>query len=192
MRVAALATALALCAATGASAFTLAGDTVDAGVYFTVDTGYGIGRINGFGLDAPFVVVDGAADVRQYSESFRLDVDGGGFLVDFLGQFPTGWQDGVVLRLMDLDFSPSPSFLTGVGVDTNLAGYTLAFGADYIEIGLGGTSFTDETYFRGTFAVSGVPAIPEPSTIVLTATGMLAVASVARRSRARHASRGRR
>jgi hypothetical protein len=40
--------------ATATQAGSLVGDSIDAGVYFTIDTGYGVGRILGYGLDGPF------------------------------------------------------------------------------------------------------------------------------------------
>ena len=73
----------------------LVGDSIDAGVFFTVDTGYGVGRILGYGLDGPFTVQDGPADARQYSSTFVLDVDGGKFTISYIAL--GGWQDGVVL-----------------------------------------------------------------------------------------------
>jgi hypothetical protein len=113
-----------------------------------------------------------------------LDIDGDHFTVDFLGQFTSGWQEGTVLRLSDLDFSGA-SFLSGLEIDTNLVGYTLAFGSNYIDIGLGGTEFSGSTYFNATFKVSQVTAIPEPATLALMAVGLLGVASAAKRSRRR-------
>ncbi|UUZ47762.1 hypothetical protein LP420_32185 [Massilia sp. B-10] len=44
---------------------TLVGDLVDAGMYRTIDTGRGVGRIVGFGLDQPFMVEEGAADTKN-------------------------------------------------------------------------------------------------------------------------------
>ena len=180
---------LALVLATGASAApTLEGDTVDAAMIRTIDTGYGLGRIYGYGLEGPFVVVDGPGDGQQYSEHFVLDIDGDHFTVDFLGQFPSGWQEGTVLRLSDLDFSPA-SVLTGLDVDTNLAGYTLTLGSDFIDIGLGGTQFSGTTFFNGTFRVSQVTAIPEPTTLALMLAGLLGVASAGKRRGQRAAAR---
>jgi hypothetical protein len=178
MRVAGLVLAMAMLAlATGARAGpTLEGDTVDAAMIRTIDTGYG--------LEGPFVVVNGPADVQQYSEHYLLDIDGDHFTVDFLGQFTSGWQEGTVLRLSDLDFSGT-SFLSGLNIDTNLVGYTLTFGSNYIDIGLGGTEFSGSTYFNATFKVSQVTAIPEPATLALMAVGLLGVASAAKRSRRR-------
>lgn len=161
-----------------AGPISLAGDQIDAAMIRTIDTGYGIGRISGYGLDAPFVVQEGNADQQQYSSSFSLDVDGNGFSIWFLSM--AGWQDGIVLGLSDLDFSPMGSSLSSVKVDTNLVGYALTTGPDWIDIGLGETHFTADTYFIGTFEVSSVP---EPSTIALVFLGLLGVSALRKRTR---------
>lgn len=172
--------ALALLTATAAHAgpTTLAGDQIDAAMIRTIDTGYGLGRIFGYGLDAPFVVQDGNADQRQYSSAFNLDVDGNKFSIRFLSL--AGWQDGTVLRLSDLDFSPIGSVLSSVSVNTNLTGYTLTTGADWIDLGLGGTHFTADTYFIGAFDVSSVP---EPTSLALVSLGLLCVSALRKRGR---------
>ncbi|HNM22711.1 MAG: PEP-CTERM sorting domain-containing protein [Betaproteobacteria bacterium] len=172
--------ALALLTATAAHAgpTTLVGDQIDAAMIRTIDTGYGLGRIFGYGLDAPFVVQDGNADQHQYSSAFKLDVDGNKFSIRFLQL--AGWQDGIVLRLSDLDFSPIGSVLSSVSVNTNLAGYTLTTGADWIDLGLGGTHFTANTYFIGTFDVSSVP---EPTPLALVSLGLLYVSALRKRAR---------
>lgn len=157
---------------------TLVGDTIDAAMIRTVNSGYGLGRITGYGLDNPFIVLDGIEDQRQYSSSFLLNVDGSQFDIRFLST--AGWQDGIVLRISDLDFS-NGSFLAGVTVNTNLSnlsGYTLTTGTDWLEIGLGGTQFTPKTILAGSFNVTPVP---ESSSFVLLMMGLLAVAGYSRR-----------
>ena len=166
---------------------TLAGDQIDAAMIRTVNTGYGLGRITGYGLDAPFVVQDGTADIRQYSSAFRLNVDGSGFLINFIST--AGWQDGIILQLSDLDFSVPGSYLSSLAVDTNLAGYLLTVTPDAIEIGLGGTKFTPTTYFGGTFHVSEPEPVPEPATFSLVALGLAGIGFATRMARLRGAKR---
>jgi len=111
-------------------------------------------------LDAPFTVADGAADEQQYSGVFHLDIDGDRFTIRYLQR--AGWQDGTTFRLDDLDFAgPGRRALSSLTVDTNLVGYTLVHGDDFLEIDWGGTQFNDSTYFIGRFNVS---AVPEPTT----------------------------
>ncbi|MCV2419420.1 PEP-CTERM sorting domain-containing protein [Paucibacter sp. DJ2R-2] len=151
-----------------ASAGPLTGDFVDVAMLRTIDTGYGLGRITGYGLDSPFQVVEGDADKKQYSSSFTIDVDGAGFEILFIST--AGWQDGIVLRLSDLDFAPGSSFSSfSLLADSNLLGYTLSFGKDFVDIGLGGTSYGPSTYFRGTFIV------PEPSTTAILGIALAAL-----------------
>ncbi len=147
----------------------LAGDSIDAAVIRTVSGGYPLGRISGHGLEQPFTVVDGPSDLQKYSGAFTLDVDDHGFSLKFL--ITAGWQDGIVLRLSDLDFgTPGTNFLTGVNVETNLIGYSLATQANSVDILLGGTRFTESTYLNGTFVTS---AVPEPDAFILLALGLV-------------------
>lgn len=151
-----------------AAPFTLAGDTVDASIIKTINNGYGLGRIYGYGLDVPFVVLDGLSDQKQYSSAFKLNVDGDQFSIQFITS--AGWQSGIVFRLDDLDFmSSGASALTAINVDTNLSGYTLNVGSNFLELGLGGTHFNTSTYFTGQFIVVSVP---EPTSLALVALGI--------------------
>ncbi|MFC3376523.1 PEPxxWA-CTERM sorting domain-containing protein [Rugamonas sp. CCM 8940] len=167
-----------LFAAGAQAAPTLLGDTVDAGMYRTVDTGHGVGRINGFGLDAPFVVQAGTADLQHYSVAYSLNVEGDKFLIDFL--HPSQWGSGIVFRLSGLDFSPAGGHLSSLTVDSNLSGYTLKVGKDYVEIGLAGVKGTADSYFTGSFNVS---AVPEPSSWAMLALGLGALGAAARRQK---------
>lgn len=175
MKFAALALGLLLASSAQAGPITLAGDTVDAGMYFTVNTGYGVGRIRGYGLDAPFLVQDGSADARNYSSIFNLDVDGDRFALHFLST--ASWQPGVVFRLQDLDFLPTGSTLASLDVDTNLTGFGLNTGADFVEIALGGTHFTTASYFVGSF--NGA-TVSEPGSLALGGLAMLGLAAASR------------
>ena len=151
-----------------AAAGTLAGDTIDVSMNRTVDTGYGTGRIFGFGLEGPYTVVDGIADRQQYSGVFTIDVDGSSFMVQFLTM--GGWQDGIVLRLAGLDFTPMSGYeLTNLTINSNLVGYSLVTGTNFIDIGLGGTQFQPSTFLTGSF---GVAPAPEPGTAALFGLAM--------------------
>lgn len=165
-------------AAANATPFTLAGDTVDASIIKTIENGYGLGRTHGYGLDAPFVVQEGLSDQQQYSGVFNLNVDGGQFAIQYL--LRAAWQSGIVFRLDGLDFAGGGA-LTALNVDTNISGYTLNVGRDYIELGLGGTAFNTSTYFTGRFVVASVPL---PSTVWLIGIGLIGLtgASLKRKS----------
>lgn len=158
-----------------AGPITLAGDTIDASIERTVPSWWGSGRVYGYGLDGPFVVQEGPQDTHNYSAVFDLNVDGLLFSIDFLTT--AGWQEGIVLRLTDLSFAPG-TFLSSLTVDTNIQGYSVRTSSDSVEIGLGGTRFTADSYFTGRFNVSQVP---EPATLSLLAVGLLGTAISTRR-----------
>ncbi|MDQ1832549.1 PEP-CTERM sorting domain-containing protein [Massilia scottii] len=155
----------------------LLGDTVDAGMYRTIDTGKGVGRITGFGLDSPFVVENGLADQKNYSVAYTLNVDADRFVMDYRNPF--AWGAGIVFRLTDLDFSNGAS-LQSLMVDTNMVGYGLTVGADYVEINLSGVSGTRDAYFSGQFITT---AVPEPTSIAMLSLGLAVVGFGAHRAR---------
>jgi hypothetical protein len=167
-------------AANAQAGVSLSGDTIDAGMYRTVDTGRGVGRIVGFGLDNPFVVEDGVADQKKYSVAYTLDVDGDRFAIDYLNPF--AWGAGIVFRMTDLDFS-NGALLQSLAVDTNMVGYGLTVGADYVEINLSGVKGTRDAYFNGQF-ITAAAEVPEPSSIALLGLGLAGIGFGARRARA--------
>ena len=145
----------------------LVGDTIDAAVIRTIyDPFYGVGRVCCYGLDAPFQVVDGDSDQKQYSSAFKLNVDNLSFDIDFLSL--NGWQDGVVLRLSNLNFLPGQLVPFDLVLDTNLGGLTWTDGADYVDINLYSIHQTPDSYIHGQFQV------PEPDTLLLIVLGLVA------------------
>jgi len=177
----------ALCAASmfAAQAQTLAGDEIDAGMFRTVDYGDGLGRILGYGLDAPFIVQNGFGDAKNYAGIFVLNVEALYFEVDFISR--GSWAEGVVLRLTDFDFLevPFPVYLAELAlIQSNLVGdFTVTHTADSIEVAWGRTSFNEDTYLKVFFPPSPVAAIPEPETWALMVAGLAGVGAVARRRR---------
>lgn len=150
----------------------LVGDEIDAAMIRTIYSPlYGSGRICCYGLDAPFTVQNGTADQQQYSSSFLLDVNDFNFQVDYIGF--GGWQDGIVLRLSDLDFDGG-GLLSGLVIDTNVSGLTWSFGEDYVDLNIGGTKQNSGLYISGTFQVSNVPE-PSGISLLLAAAAMFSL-----------------
>ena len=172
-----------------AQAQTVAGDEIDVGIYSTIDNGYGVGRVLGYGLDGPFVVQNGFGDQKTYSSLFAINVEALYFEVDFLTL--AGWQDGVVLKLTDFDFLEIPyPVKLGIGyVESNLDGpFSVTNTDDSIEVAWGGTQFNEDTYLKVFFgAIPIAPPVPEPETWALMLAGLLGVGV---RSRRRQRSNG--
>ncbi len=160
-----------------ATPYSLEGYTVDAYIKRTVDTGYGLGRVNGYGLDAPFNVQTGTSDAKQYSSIFKLDVDKDRFTIDFIAS--AGWQNGTVFRLEQPDYATTTreNFWYGLGSDTNIDGLLFGQGIDiglgWVEINLGNTHFDEDSYFIGYF---NYQEVPETSSYLLLIIGLFIVA----------------
>ena len=184
---AAVVTVLSATSMLATQAQTLAGDEIDVGIYRTVDTGYGLGRVFGYGLDGPFVVENGFGDEKTYSSVFRINVEALYFEVDFITL--AGWQEGTVLRLSDFDFReiPYPVYLAGIAyVESNLVGaFTVTHTADSIDVNWGGTQFNEDTYLKVFFPPSPVTAVPEPETWALMLAGLASVGAISRRRASR-------
>lgn len=172
MRILSLLASGLLALAVNANATSLVGDTIDVAMIKTIDNGYGTGRLSGLGLDGPFVVIDGPADMKQYSAAFTIDVDGNDFAIKFLDL--AGWQEGTVLSLTGLNFdNAGSSFLRGIDIDTNMVGYSVKVGSDFFEIGLGGTHFSPDTYMNGHFITSSVPELTSMKMFALGLIGLI-------------------
>ena len=177
--------ALSFASGFAAHAQTIAGDEIDVGIYSTVDNGYGIGRVLGYGLDGPYVVQNGFGDQKIYSSVFAINVEALYFEVDFLTL--AGWQDGVVLRLTDFDFLEIPyPVKLGIGyIESNLVGpFTVTNTDDSIEVAWGGTQFDENTYLKVFFgAIPIAPPVPEPETWTLMLAGLAGIGALSRRRR---------
>lgn len=151
----------------------LEGDEIDAAMIRTIEHPfYGSGRICCYGLDSAFVVENGPGDQKQYSSAFLLDVDSLSFDINYIGL--GGWQEGIVLRLSDLDFTNNLGYLSDLIIDSNVTGLTWLVGDDYIDLNLGGTRQDAGLYISGTFVVARAP---EPSifSLLLLAFSFLAL-----------------
>lgn len=154
-----------------ADSYGLEGDSVDASVIRTIyDPFYGVGRINGYGLDSPFVVSQGNSDQKEYSGAFILNVDNLSFDVDFLSS--NSWQEGLILRISDLNFSSNLLTSFSLVVQTNLSGLTWTQGSDFVDINLFSFHQEPRSYIHGQFVITSVP---EPSNLALLMVGLLCI-----------------
>jgi len=152
-----------------ASSIGLEGDEIDAAMIRTIfSPTYGIGRVCCYGLDAPFIVENGTNDQQQYSSAFLLDVNSYDFELNYIGL--GGWQEGVILRLSDLDFSNGSEYLSGLSIKTNVQDLSWIVGDDYIDLNLGGTRLDSGLYIKGAFEVS---AVPLPASVYLFGSALV-------------------
>jgi|GEM_PF-2325345 len=163
-----------------ATPYSLEGYTIDAYIERTLDPSgfYGLGRINGYGLDAPFEVKTGTEDTKQYSEIFTLDVDKDRFTINFISA--AGWADGTIFRIEQPDYASTTKegFWYGLGSDTNIDGLMFGQGIDigfgWVQLNLGNTRFDENSYFIGYFNYQDIKeSVPEPSSYLLLLVGLL-------------------
>ena len=114
---------------------------------------------------------------RATGVAYTLNVDADRFAIDYRNPF--AWGNGIVFRLTDLDFSNGAS-LQSLMVDTNMVGYGLTVGADYVDINLSGVHGTRDAYFHGQFITT---AVPEPTSFAMLSLGLAVVGFGARRAR---------
>jgi hypothetical protein len=157
-----------------ATPYSLEGFTIDAYIERTVSTYYPLGRINGYGLDAPFEVIEGSSDKKQYSSTFTLDVDKDQFTIDFIST--AGWQNGIIFNLIQPDYATTTTagFWSTLDTDTNIDGLNIDFGLGWLKIDFSNTHFTKDSYFTGHF---NSQKVPEPAVLVLLIIGLLGILS---------------
>ena len=166
--------------AAGAAPISLEGQRLDAYLERIKPTtnSLPLGRISGFGLDAPFIVVNGDSDKLQYDRLFTLDVDQDSFTIDFIGK--ARWGDGIVFRLLqaDLGFARNTSLWSDLSYNTNIAGLKIDKGPGWISLDLSMVPFTSEHYFTGYFTAA---QLPEPSALQILLGFLLVVLNIVRK-----------
>jgi hypothetical protein len=153
--------------------YSLEGYTIDAYMERTIEVfSYPLGRINGYGLDAPFEVLQGDSDKKQYSSTFTLDVDKDRFTIDFMSM--AGWQNGIVFNLVQPDYTTTTTagFWSGLGTDTNIEGLGIDIGLGWVKIDFSNTHFTQDSYFIGYF---NYQEVPESASFMLLILGLLGI-----------------
>ena len=160
----------------------LVGDTVDAGIFSSNN------RINGFGLDLPFIVTADDSDAILYSDVFVLDVHADGFSMDYTDTTNNrGWSSTTNFRLFDLDWVNDPSGkITGLTIDTNISNWvsTMAsFGDDFVTINLADLVIPSDTYFDVTF-ITNHSAVPVPAAVWLFGTALMGLVGFGKRRQA--------
>lgn len=155
-----------------AKPYSLEDYNVDAYLKRTVDTGFGLGRIYGFGLDSTFQAHSGNSDAKQYSNVFTLDVDKDKFTIDFLTT--SGWVDGIVFRLEQADYASitSADFWSDIAAETNIEGLAMSSGLGWVELNFGKLRFNQDSFFIGHL---NYKEVPEPASYLLLLLGLLGI-----------------
>ena len=155
-----------------ATPYSLEDYNVDAYLTRTVDTGFGLGRIYGFGLDSAFQVHSGNSDEKQYSNVFTLDVDKDKFTIDFLKI--SGWVDGIVFRLEEPDYASTTGedFWCDITTETNIEGLSVSSGLGWVELNFGTLRFNEDSFFVGHL---NFKEVPEPASYLLLLLGLLGI-----------------
>ncbi len=165
----------AIALVTGVNAFatpySLENYNVDAYLTRTVDTGFGYGRIYGYGLESSFQVQSGKSDEKQYSNVFKLDVDKDKFSIDFLKN--SGWVDGIVFRLEpDYATTTGEDFWCNLAAETNIEGLGISSGLGWVELNFGKLRFNQDSFFVGHL---NYKEVPEPASYILLLLGLLLI-----------------
>lgn len=167
-----LATALLASLNTFATPYSLEDYNVDAYLTRTIDTGFGFGRIYGYGLDDAFQVRTGNSDEKQYSNVFKLDVDKDRFTIDFLNN--SGWVEGIVFRLEQPDYATTTGedFWCNLAAETNIDGLGISSGLGWVELNFGKLRFNQDSFFVGHL---NYKEVPEPASLGLLLLGLLGI-----------------
>ena len=164
--------ALLISSSTLATPYSLEDYNVDAYLTRTVDTGYGFGRIYGYGLESSFQVHTGNSDEKQYSNVFKLDVDKDKFTINFLNN--SGWVDGIVFRLEQPDYATTTGedFWGNITTETNIEGLAVSSGLGWVELNFGKLRFSQDSFFVGHL---NYKEVPEPASYLLLLLGLLGI-----------------
>lgn len=164
--------ALLTCVNTFATPYSLEDYNVDAYLTRTVDTGFGFGRIYGYGLENSFQVHTGNSDEKQYSNVFKLDVDKDKFTIDFLNN--SGWVDGIVFRLEQPDYATTTGedFWYNIAAETNIEGLAISSGLGWVELNFSKLRFNQDSFFVGRL---NYKEVPEPASYLLLLIGLFFV-----------------
>jgi len=147
-----------------ATPISLAGQTIDAYLERVKDDQHlmPIGRIAGFGLDAPFLVRAGDADLQQYDGLFTLNVELDSFILDFNKN--ARWADGIVFKLLHSSLTSQTASWNTLSYKTNIDGMQIDAGQGWASLDFSLIRFTQDSYFIGYFHSV---ALPEPNNALL-------------------------